>query len=264
MTIDPFLILWCILFIYMNCRFAYSVYIQRNDVADIARGIWYIILARISLYIFQNIELRSVIVCIMITIRWWRLARHIYQRNINKSEDYRYQAWRISWWKYFYIRSYLQIYILQGIFLYIIISPVLLIHRYTNWNFGLLDIIGIAVWCIGFLFETIGDTQLAHFIKNPINKGKIMTQWLWRYTRHPNYFGEVVQWRGIWIIALSVSYGWIGMIWPLTITFLILFVSGIPLLEKKYAGRDDFEQYKKETSIFFPLPPKTYDIHNRV
>jgi steroid 5-alpha reductase family enzyme len=109
---------------------------------------------------------------------------------------------------------------------------------------------------VGFLFESIGDKQLSQFIKKPENKGRLMTEGLWKYSRHPNYFGEITQWWGIWIIILSASNGLLGVIGPITISFLILFVSGIPLLEKKYKGREDFEEYKKKTSILLPLPPK--------
>jgi steroid 5-alpha reductase family enzyme len=114
----------------------------------------------------------------------------------------------------------------------------------------------VCVWVIGFFFESVGDAQLSRFIKDPANKGKLMQSGLWKYTRHPNYFGEVTQWWGLWIIALSVSYGWLGIIGPLTITTLILKVSGIPLLEKSMEGNPEFQEYKKRTSVFFPLPPK--------
>ncbi len=94
------------------------------------------------------------------------------------------------------------------------------------------------------------------FIKDKTNQGKILTTGLWRYTRHPNYFGEVTQWWGIWLIALSVPGGFFVFIGPLTITYLIVFVSGIPMLEKRYEGNLDFEAYKKTTSVFFPWPKK--------
>ena len=102
------------------------------------------------------------------------------------------------------------------------------------------------------MFESIGDSQLKYFLQNPTNKGKIITTGLWKYTRHPNYFGEVVLWWGIWFLSLSTSYGLISLISPITITFLILKVSGIPMLEKKYEGRKDFETYKQKTNSFFP------------
>jgi steroid 5-alpha reductase family enzyme len=124
-----------------------------------------------------------------------------------------------------------------------------------NW----LDYLGVAIWIIGFYFEAVGDYQLSKFKKDPTNKGKIIQTGLWRYTRHPNYFGEVVLWWGIFLIAVNSPNGLIGIIGPLTITFLILKVSGIPMLEEKYEGRADFGAYKNRTSKFFPLPPKRMD-----
>ena len=115
------------------------------------------------------------------------------------------------------------------------------------------------MWILGFVFESVGDAQLARFIKDPANKGKLMQSGLWQYARHPNYFGEVLMWWGLWIIALSVPNGLYGIIGPLTITFLILKVSGIPMLEKRMEENPEFVEYKKRTSKFFPLPPKRYD-----
>jgi steroid 5-alpha reductase family enzyme len=132
------------------------------------------------------------------------------------------------------------------------VLPVLFINLGTGGPLGFFDLVGFLVWITGFYFESTGDAQLARFVRDPINKGKIMQSGLWKYTRHPNYFGEVTQWWGIFIISLSVPFGIFTIIGPLTITYLILFVSGVPMLEKKYAGRADFEAYKKRTSVFFP------------
>ncbi len=112
------------------------------------------------------------------------------------------------------------------------------------------------VWLTGFSFEAIGDRQLAAFIRDPANRGQLMTGGLWSYTRHPNYFGEAAMWWGMAMLALSAPNGWLGLVGPLVITILLLFVSGVPLLEKKYAGRPDWEEYKKRTSIFIPWFPK--------
>jgi len=183
-----------------------------------------------------------------------RLAWHIYHRNKNKPEDSRYLEWQKTW-NNFYLRSYLQVFLLQGVLLYLISLPVIFINHSATNDFGLLEIIGLFIWGLGFYFESVGDRQLKDFISNPANKGKLMDQGLWRYSRHPNYFGEVTQWWGIFLIALSLPGSFFTVIGPLTINILIIFVSGIPLLEKKYAGRPDFEKYKKKTSIFIPLPP---------
>jgi steroid 5-alpha reductase family enzyme len=246
-----------VLFIYMSFWFLVSLIKKRNDVADIAWGLGFVTLAWVSLFFSGEPTMRGFLVNILVTIWGIRLAAHIYRRNRGKPEDSRYAAWRKEWGSLFYIRSYLQVYLLQGLLLFLIVLPVLFINRGIGETFGLFDLVGVVVWITGFYFESIGDAQLARFIRDPSNKSKIMQSGLWKYTRHPNYFGEVTQWWGIFLIALSIPGALFTIVGPLTITFLILFVSGIPLLEKKYMRRPDFEEYKKRTSVFFPLPPKS-------
>ena len=118
-----------------------------------------------------------------------------------------------------------------------------------------LEIAGALVFAAGFAFEVVGDLQLAAHIRNPANKGKLMTRGLWSTTRHPNYFGEATLWWGIGLIALPSANGGVALLGPLTITLLLLFVSGVPLLERKYAGRADWEAYKSRTSKFVPWFP---------
>jgi steroid 5-alpha reductase family enzyme len=251
-----FLTLATILVVYMSLWFTTSLIKKRNDVADIAWGLGFVLITWVSYLISNDSGVRGLFVGTLVSIWGLRLAWHIYARNRNKKEDYRYLLWRKEWGKWFYLRSYAQVYLLQGALLFLIVLPVLLINKNAGQGLGFLDIAGILLWLIGFFFESVGDAQLAKFIKSPLNKGKLMQNGLWKYTRHPNYFGEVTQWWGIWLIALSAPNGWLGIIGPITITILILFVSGVPLLEKKYAGRADFEEYKKRTSMFIPLPPK--------
>lgn len=253
---NHYLIIGLILFMYMNSWFIVSLIKKRNDIADTAWGLGFVLLSWIMLFLVDNVHWRNLAVNILVTIWGLRLAFHVYRRNQHKSEDYRYLAWRKEWGSLFYLRSYLQVYLLQGFFLFLIVIPVLFINQNTRGALALTDIIGVAVWILGFYFESVGDKQLKTHISNPANKGKLMTTGLWRYTRHPNYFGEVTQWWGLFIIALSLPSSFPTIIGPLTITVLILFVSGIPLLEKKYAGRADWIDYCKRTSIFIPLPPK--------
>lgn len=251
-----YLVLALTILVYMSVWFIISLVKKRNDVADVAWGLGFILLTWLSFYISDYFDPRSLLVCTLITIWGVRLALHIYSRNKGKSEDYRYLEWRKAWGKWFYIRSYFQVYILQGFLLYIIVLPALIINNNSTEIINYLDIAGVLIWLVGFVFETVGDLQLSKFIKNPINKGKIIQTGLWKYTRHPNYFGEVTQWWGIWIIALNVQNGLIGIIGPIVITFLILKVSGIPMLEKKMDKNPEFKNYKKRTSIFIPIPPK--------
>jgi steroid 5-alpha reductase family enzyme len=251
-----YVILALLLLGHMTFWFIVSVIKKRNDVADIAWGLGFVLMAWLSFFI-SGFSFKAFLINGLVTVWGLRLTWHIYHRNKNKPEDSRYLEWRKTW-KYFYFRSYLQIFLLQGIFLYLISLPVIFINHSVSDSIGFLTAIGLLVWGFGFYFESIGDKQLKEFVSNPANKGKLMDKGLWRYSRHPNYFGEVSQWWGIFIITLSVPGSIFTIIGPLTITILILFVSGIPLLEKKYAGRPDFEEYKKRTSVFIPLPPKKH------
>jgi len=245
-----------LVFVYVNCWFIYAVINKRNDVMDVAWGIGFIFVALTSLLGFSHFEPRALLVSLLITIWGLRLAIHIYTRNKKKKEDWRYKKWREEWGKWFYLRTYGQVFLLQGLLLWIIALPIVYINQSHAVGLTLLDFLGLCVWGIGFFFEAIGDWQLRQFISQPKNKGKIMMSGLWRYTRHPNYFGEVTQWWGIYLIVFSLPFGWAMIISPLLITFLILYVSGIPMLEKKWEDNKTFQAYKKRTSAFFPLLPK--------
>jgi steroid 5-alpha reductase family enzyme len=254
-TQNYYLYLALILFGYMNFWFIVSLIKKRNDVADVAWGLGFVLLAWSSFYLWMEKSGLALLVNFLVSIWGIRLALHISQRHVGKPEDYRYLKWRQEWGKWFYLRSYFQVYILQGIFLFLIALPVLVINNSPNL-INIFTISGIAVWLIGFYFEVVGDYQLSQFIKDPNNKGKLMMSGLWAYSRHPNYFGEVAQWWGIFLIALPLNYGWVSIIGPITITFLILKVSGVPMLEKKMEQNPAFAEYKNRTSMFFPLPTK--------
>lgn len=245
-----------VLFVYMSLWFIASLLKKRNDVADVAWGLGFVLMAWVSYFLSGDSGMRGLLACILVSMWGLRLAWHIHSRNKGKAEDYRYLAWRNEWGKWFYIRSYLQVYLLQGALLFLVVLPVVLINENTGSLLGFLDLFGVLIWMVGFFFEVVGDAQLARFIKNPENKGKLMQSGLWAYTRHPNYFGEVLLWWGMWCIALSVPNGIFGIIGPITITILILKVSGIPMLEKKMAENPEFENYQKRVSIFIPMPPR--------
>lgn len=251
-----YLTLALLLFAYMSLWFVVSLIKRRNDVADVAWGLGFVLLAWASFFLSGDSGVRGLLVNILVSTWGLRLAWHIHKRNKGKAEDYRYLAWRTEWGKWFYVRSYAQVYLLQGFLLFLIVLPVLIINKSLSSSLGWLDLLGVAVWIFGFYFEVVGDAQLTQFIKNPANKGKLMQGGLWAYTRHPNYFGEVTQWWGIWLIALSVPSGIFAIIAPLTITFLILKISGIPMLEKKMEKNPDFAEYKRRVSMFLPLPRK--------
>jgi len=205
---------------------------------------------------------------IILTVIWGlRLSIYLFIRNWSNPEDWRYAKWRKEWGKYFYIRSFLQVFLLQGFFMLIISSPIIMsafdnvtfIKPYTHTPI-LLFSFGLILWLIGFIFESVGDYQLFIFKRDNANKGKVMRFGLWQYTRHPNYFGEACMWWGIFVLSCVSAENVIGillrMIGPATITFLLLRVSGVTMLESKYKGNEEYEAYKKITSAFIPLPPK--------
>jgi steroid 5-alpha reductase family enzyme len=245
-----------IIAVYMMYWFLIALRLKKNDVADIAWGGGYIVAALSVLVIQNTVSYRALLVSLLVVVWGVRLAVHIGLRNRGKGEDPRYRQWREEWGRHPMIRSFFQIFLLQGLLIVVISLPVTRIILSEESRLSLLDLIGVLIWLTGFLFEAVGDYQLMQFKKDPATRGKIMITGLWKYTRHPNYFGEVILWWGIYLLALAVPGGWATIIGPITITFLILGVSGIPLLEKKYEGNKAFDEYKRHTSAFFPMPPK--------
>ncbi len=245
-----------IVFIYMTAWFVASLIQKRNDLADTAWGAGFVVLAWYHLFVEPDPSDRSFLLALLVTFWGARLVWHINRRNHGKSEDFRYEAWRKQWGSYVYIRSYLQVFLLQGALMLLIAGAfIFAIRAPYRVPLGAMDMVGLAVWMVGFFFETVGDWQLMQFKKNPKSHGKLMTTGVWKYTRHPNYFGEVTQWWGIYILAAAVLPSAWALISPLTITVLILFVSGVPLLEMKYKGRADWEDYVSRTSMFIPWFP---------
>jgi steroid 5-alpha reductase family enzyme len=245
-----------VIIIYMTAWFFVAQALKRNDIADILWGTGFIVAAMTAMTLSEGMTPRGLLAAFLVVIWGVRLAAHIFMRNRGKGEDRRYRKWREEWGRHAVIRAFLQVFVLQGLLMIIISIPVTFIIIFGQTPFGVFDVLGVCIWLVGFTFEAVGDYQVVRFKRDPANKGKLMTRGLWTYTRHPNYFGEVTLWWGIYLIALSVPQGWTTILGPLTITFLILKVSGIPLLEKKYEGNSVFEEYKRRTSAFFPLPPK--------
>lgn len=249
-----YLLLGFVLLVYVCSVFVLSVFLKRNDIADVAWGLGFCLISWFS-FNLSDFSWVSFVVNLLVSFWGLRLSYHILLRNWGKPEDFRYLNWRRQW-KNFYVRSFLQVFLLQGLFLYIIALPIIFINTNGPHNFSGLFYVGIFIWLTGFLFESIADYQLKKFKSNSSNKGKIITSGLWKFSRHPNYFGEVVLWWGIFMITLSVENGLYTIVGPLLITYLIVFVSGVPMLEEKYKNNADFIAYKKRTSAFIPLPPK--------
>lgn len=252
------LILTCGLavWVYMTLVFVAALLKKDNSIVDAAWGLGYILITALAFVQAPGIVPRRLLLSLFILLWGLRLMIHIATRNRGKGEDFRYAKWRREWGRWFLIRSYFQVYMLQGAFMIVIAWPVYVLFTSQARGLGWLDALGAGLWLTGFYFESVGDAQLRRFKKDPANKGRIMTEGLWRYTRHPNYFGEAVMWWGLFLIALSAPRGWTAVVSPLLITVLLLRVSGVTMLEKKYRDHPEFEAYARRTSAFFPLPPR--------
>lgn len=257
--IETFFLCAVLVVVYMTAWFIFALLRKDNSLADVAWGLGFVLLAGVTLARRGDMEARPLLISGLIFLWGMRLAVHILARKRKKGEDYRYAQWRAKWGRMFVLRSYIQVFLLQGLFMLVIAWPVILVNssqRVSVGPLGLLDLVGTLVWIVGFLFEAVGDAQLARFKRDPANRGRVMTRGLWAVTRHPNYFGEALMWWGIWLVALSVPTGWTAVVSPVLITFLLLRVSGVPLLEKKYAGNAEFREYARRTSVFVPWFPK--------
>lgn len=233
--------------------FVIATVVKNNGIVDIIWGIGFVLIAGI---VYLSAPSLSTAIVMVLTTMWGvRLATHIGMRNLGQKEDFRYAQWRKDWGKWWLIRSFLQVYLLQWFFMQLVSVPIILSSAGGAVPQAWL-LAGIAIWLVGFYFEAIGDYQLTVFKRKKTSKGKLMTTGLWRYTRHPNYFGEATLWWGIALIAYIASGNPIAFLGPITIDFLLLKVSGIPMLEAKYKGRKDWAAYARRTSAFFPLPPK--------
>lgn len=194
------------------------------------------------------------LVCLLVTIWALRLALHIGDRLLKTAQDKRYTALQKKWHRAPSLQAFIRIFVVQALLATSISIVLLCINLAKPEIFGPIAFAGLVVWCTGFVFEAVGDWQLANHRR--LHPKTLMTTGLWRYTRHPNYFGESVQWWGIFIIALSVPFGWLGVISPLIITYLLLYISGVPLTEIAFEGRTGWKTYKRRTSAFVPRIPK--------
>ncbi len=242
-----------VVFIYMNIVFLIALKNKNNGLVDVGWGFGFVMISIFSLlFNIDNSLFIKVIPTILVMLWGLRLSYYLFKRNYKKEEDYRYKDMRQRWGKKVNINAYFKVFMLQGLLMSIISLPIIFFNSSGIEKLNILNIIGVIVWVIGYIFEVVGDYQLKNFIKDQNNKGKIMTSGLWKYTRHPNYFGESLMWWGIFLITINSSLGYYGVVSPTLITFLLVFVSGIPLLEKKYENNKEFQEYARKTSKFIP------------
>ncbi|MCB9053839.1 MAG: DUF1295 domain-containing protein [Lewinellaceae bacterium] len=243
--LDTALLIWA----YMTLLFLISWWKRDNSIVDVGWGLGFVV---ITWYLhFQYPHSWSWLPALLVSVWGGRLAWHIGWRKVKQGkEDWRYAKWREEWGQWVIPRSYLQVFLLQGFFMWVIALPFM--QRPVPEALLWYQWAGILLWLVGFLWEAVSDWQLQRFKARPDNKGKIMTEGLWRLSRHPNYFGEIVLWWGIWLLLLPCGSWYLSLASPVVLTWLLTRVSGVPMLEKKYEGRPDFEAYKKETPPLVP------------
>jgi len=232
-----------------------SLRLKDAGIVDIFWGLGFVLVSW-STFAVVPTGLRGVILTVLTTVWGVRLAGYIGRRNHGKGEDSRYKAMRDYRGNSFWWFSLISVFALQGVVMWLISLPVQ-IGQVAEASMGILNFAGVGIWLIGFLFESVGDYQLAKFKSIPDSRGKVMDRGLWRFTRHPNYFGNALIWWGLFFVAATWSTVWL-VISPIFMTFLLVKVSGVALLERNLAGRsEEYRDYIQRTSAFIPWPPKT-------
>ncbi|MGI8518181.1 MAG: DUF1295 domain-containing protein [Acidimicrobiia bacterium] len=232
------------------------VSLARGDasVVDIAWGLGFVLIGWAIYLRLADSQLWSTILLGMVTAWGPRLSIHIARRNLGHGEDYRYQKMREKSPQTFGRDSLFKVFYLQGVLMTIVSLPL-------QWGIsrppiaGILPVIGLALYLVGLFFESVGDWQLARFKTDPAKKDRVMDQGLWRYTRHPNYFGDFCVWWGIYLVALAAGHWW-TIVGPLVMSALLMKYSGAGLLEKTIGRRrPGYDEYVARTNGFFPGPP---------
>lgn len=241
--------------LYISLWYWYSL--RQNDISliDVAWGVGFVSIG-IGLLLSGPKTILQYIITVCVALWGLRLSYHLAVRKAGSAEDARYTKYRKIWKNNFAINSYFRIFLLQGLFMVLISMPLIIVANNNGVELKAMQYFGLAIWLCGFVFEVIADYQLKNFLNSKLNRGKVFSRGLWSWSRHPNYFGEVVQWWGLWLAVVTLDYGLFAFVSPLTITWLIVFVSGIPPLEARQAHKPGYAEYKQRTSIFFPLPAK--------
>lgn len=241
----------------MSTTWVISIVIENASIVDIVWGLGFVVVAWVSRVVGDGVEARQWLLTVMVSLWGLRLAGYLAWRNIGHGEDYRYKNMRKHWGSRFPIVSLVTVFGLQGTLMWIVSLPVQLGQADDTPDVGALAVVGALVFLVGLFFEVVGDAQLTRFKSDPANAGKVMDRGLWRYTRHPNYFGDACVWWGIAIVATETGSGAWGLVGAAVMTVFLRRVSGVTLLERSLKKRrEGYEDYIARTSPFVPRPPK--------
>jgi steroid 5-alpha reductase family enzyme len=247
-----------VIMIMMTLLWIISVFIKNVSIVDLFWGFGFVLVSWFYFLTGGGYEIRKMILTFLVTLWGLRLSIYLTWRNHGKGEDFRYRQFRHNYGenRYWWI-SFFQTFLLQGILMWLISAPLLGAQYYGDDRpLNILDWIGIFFWATGFVFETGGDLQLAIFKSNPANRGKVLDTGFWRYTRHPNYFGDSSVWWGYGLVCLAAG-SWLPVLGSFLMTILIIRVSGVMLLEKSLKEqKPQYKRYIEKTSAFIPWFPK--------
>ena len=246
-----------IIWILVTLLWLLSIYLKNVSIVDIFWGFGFVVVNAFYFSLSQEFDVRKLILFFLVTIWGLRLTIYLAIRNIGKPEDYRYQQFRKDYGeKRYWWFSYFQVFLLQGALILLVSLPLWHIQTTSNSELNLLDFLAILTWLIGFSFEAGGDYQLYHFKKNPKNKGKVLNTGFWKYTRHPNYFGDAAVWWAYGLFSIACGSYW-QVIGSIIMTLLIIKVSGVAMLERTLkTSKPEYLDYIEKTSAFIPWLPK--------
>ena len=242
----------------VTALWAVSVAIRDSSIVDVFWGSGFVVVAWAGFALADGSPDRRLLLAALVTAWGLRLTVYLAHRNLGKGEDYRYAEMRRRHGERWPLRSLVVVFWLQGALMWVVSLPVqVAMTDPTPPGLGALDFAGTVLWAVGLTFEAVGDAQLARFKAEPANRGKVMDRGLWRYTRHPNYFGDFCVWWGIWLVALATGSAWWTAVGPAVMSFLLIRVSGAARLERSLSRRrEGYEDYIARTSAFFPWPPR--------
>ena len=240
----------------MIATWVVSLVLRNASIVDITWGLGFVTAAWVARQIGDGNHDRSALLTAMVTLWGVRLALYLFIRNRGEGEDFRYQSMRRKQGDSFPIRSLVSVFGFQGLLIFVVSLPLQLAATPDNPGIGVLAVVGTALWGVGFFFETVGDAQLARFKADDANAGKIMDRGLWRYTRHPNYFGDICIWWGIFLVTAETADAWFGIIGPVVMTYMLVRVSGVAMLERALMKRrEGYAEYAARTSVLIPRRP---------
>jgi steroid 5-alpha reductase family enzyme len=243
-----------VIMVMMTLLWLVSIRLRNVSIVDPFWGAGFVLVTLYGYIKMGHHDPRSLLVLILVLIWGMRLSLYLGWRNAGKGEDFRYRAFRERYGKGYWWISFFQTYMLQGVLMWLISVPLTLV-QHRGGSLGLVDFLALAVWLTGFVFEAGGDLQLARFRSDPANRGKLLQTGFWKYTRHPNYFGDAAVWWGYGLFAIAAG-AILPFVGSLLMTALIIKVSGVALLEKTLVNtKPGYEAYRRRTSAFLPWFP---------